>query len=80
MRSLNALPRSWSEEGDAGKEVGGVPNMEIVVHKYARFEDADAADDARYRAMSGDETLQLLLELNKAEPPTSRLAAPPAAA
>ena len=37
--------------------------MEKVVRKYSSFGAADAADDERYRELSGAEKLQLLLEL-----------------
>ena len=43
--------------------------MKKVVHKYSSFEAADAADDARYREMSGEEKLQLLIELVMPEDP-----------
>jgi hypothetical protein len=43
--------------------------MEIVVQKFGSFLEAERADEARYRAMSGDEKLRLLLELIMPENP-----------
>ena len=43
--------------------------MKKVVHKYSSFEAADAADDARYREMSGEEKLQILIDLVMPEDP-----------
>ena len=43
--------------------------MEKVVQKFSSFAEADAADDERYRAMSGNEKLQILLELIMPEDP-----------
>jgi len=43
--------------------------MDKVVHKYASFEAAEAADEERYRQMSGEEKLRMLLELVTPENP-----------
>ncbi len=43
--------------------------MEKLVRKYSSFQAADAADDDRYREMSGTEKLQLLLDLIMPENP-----------
>ncbi|MGH7834462.1 MAG: hypothetical protein ACREQK_12510 [Candidatus Binatia bacterium] len=43
--------------------------MEIVVRKFSSFDDADKADYEYYRALSGNEKLQLLLELIMPENP-----------
>ncbi|MBM3841584.1 MAG: hypothetical protein FJ398_27300 [Verrucomicrobia bacterium] len=43
--------------------------MEKVVWKYSSFQAADAADDKRYRELSGTEKLQELLELILPEDP-----------
>jgi hypothetical protein len=37
--------------------------MEKIVHKFRSFEEADDADYEYYRSLSGDEKLQLLLDL-----------------
>ncbi|HEX2932777.1 MAG TPA: hypothetical protein VHV54_23810 [Candidatus Binatia bacterium] len=37
--------------------------MEKVVRKFSSFDEADNADDEYYRTLSGDEKLQILLEL-----------------
>jgi len=37
--------------------------MERIIRKFASFAEADNADDEYYRALSGDEKLQILLEL-----------------
>ena len=43
--------------------------MEIVVRKFSSFDDADNADYEYYRTLSGNEKLQLLLELIMPENP-----------
>ncbi|MBI4431469.1 MAG: hypothetical protein HY587_07135 [Candidatus Omnitrophica bacterium] len=43
--------------------------MEKVVRKFRSFDEADNADDEYYRALSGDEKLQMLLELIMPENP-----------
>lgn len=43
--------------------------MKKVVHKFHSFEAADTADDARYRDMSGEEKLQILIDLVIPEDP-----------
>jgi hypothetical protein len=43
--------------------------MEPVVRKFRSFEEADDADYDYYRTLSGDEKLQLLLELIMPENP-----------
>jgi len=43
--------------------------MEKTVHKFASFADADAADDARHRRLSGQQKLQILLDLIMPENP-----------
>jgi hypothetical protein len=43
--------------------------MEIIVHKFRSFEQADNADDDYYRTLSRDEKLQLLLHLIMPENP-----------
>ena len=43
--------------------------MEIVVRKFSSFEDADRADDAEARQLTGDEKLQRLLDLIMPENP-----------
>ncbi len=43
--------------------------MEKIVRKFSSFEDADKADDEYYRNLSGNEKLQLLLELIMPENP-----------
>ena len=42
--------------------------MEKVVRKFADFKSADEADEERYRAMSGDEKLALLLDGDAGKP------------
>ena len=37
--------------------------MEKVVHKFAEFSAADEADEQRYRGMTGEERLAVLVEL-----------------
>ena len=37
--------------------------METIVRKFASFAEADNADDEYYRTLSGNEKLQILLEL-----------------
>jgi len=37
--------------------------MEVIVRKFASFAEADNADDEYYRNLSGNEKLQILLEL-----------------
>ena len=37
--------------------------METIVRKFASFAEADNADDEHYRTLSGNEKLQILLEL-----------------
>jgi len=37
--------------------------MEVIVRKFASFAEADNADDEYYRSLSGNEKLQILLEL-----------------
>jgi hypothetical protein len=43
--------------------------MENVVHKFATLAAADQADLERYRAMTGNEKLQILLDLIMPENP-----------
>jgi len=43
--------------------------MEKMVHKFRSFEEADNADYDYYRTLSGDEKLQLLLDLIMPENP-----------
>jgi len=43
--------------------------MERVVRKFSSFDDADNADYEYYRTLSGNEKLQLLLELIMPENP-----------
>ena len=43
--------------------------MEKVVRKFESFDDADDADYERFRVMSGDEKLQILLDLIMPENP-----------
>ena len=43
--------------------------MEQVVRKFRSFDEADDADDEYYRALSGNEKLQILLELIMPENP-----------
>ena len=43
--------------------------MERVVRKFRSFDEADDADDEYYRALSGNEKLQILLELIMPENP-----------
>ena len=43
--------------------------MEKVVRKFHSFDDADNADYEYYRTLSGDEKLQILLELIMPENP-----------
>ena len=43
--------------------------MERVVRKFRSFDEADDADDDYYRALSGNEKLQILLELIMPENP-----------
>ena len=43
--------------------------MEKVVRKFHSFDEADDADDEYYRTLSGDEKLQILLELIMPENP-----------
>jgi hypothetical protein len=43
--------------------------MEKIVQKFSSFEEADNADDEYYRALSGNEKLQMLLELIMPENP-----------
>ena len=43
--------------------------MEKVVRKFHTFDEADEADDEFYRALSGDEKLQMLLDLIMPENP-----------
>ncbi len=43
--------------------------MEKVVHKYPSFAAADEADEARHRRMSGNEKLQIMIELTMPEDP-----------
>ena len=43
--------------------------MEKIVRKFHSFEEADNADYEYYRALSGDEKLQLLLDLIMPENP-----------
>lgn len=43
--------------------------MEKIVRKFSSFAEADDADDERYRALSGNEKLQILLELIMPEDP-----------
>ncbi len=43
--------------------------MEIVVKKFSSFDEADAADEAAARQLSGEEKLQLLLDLIMPEHP-----------
>ena len=43
--------------------------MEQVVRKFRSFDEADDADDDYYRALSGNEKLQILLELIMPENP-----------
>jgi hypothetical protein len=44
-------------------------NMEKIVRKFRSFEEADNADYEYYRTLSGDEKLQLLLDLIMPENP-----------
>jgi hypothetical protein len=44
-------------------------NMEKIVHKFRSFEEADNTDYDYYRALSGNEKLQLLLDLIMPENP-----------
>jgi hypothetical protein len=37
--------------------------MERVVQKFSSFQEADDADEKYYRALTGDQKLQILLEL-----------------
>lgn len=43
--------------------------MEKVVRKFSSFDEADNADYEHYRALSGNEKLQILLELIMPEDP-----------
>jgi hypothetical protein len=43
--------------------------VEKIVRKFGSFDEADRADDAYYRALSGNEKLQILLELIMPENP-----------
>ena len=43
--------------------------MEKIVRKFHSFDEADDADDEYYRTLSGDEKLQMLLELIMPENP-----------
>ena len=43
--------------------------MEKIVHKFRSFEEADNADYDYYRTLSGNEKLQLLLDLIMPENP-----------
>jgi hypothetical protein len=43
--------------------------VEKIVRKFGSFDEADRADDAYYRALSGNEKLQILLELIMPEDP-----------
>ena len=45
------------------------PVMEKVVRKFRSFDDADDADDEYYRSLSGNQKLQILLELIMPENP-----------
>jgi hypothetical protein len=47
--------------------------MEKVVRKFESFDDADNADYERFRVMSGDEKLQILLELIMPENPDAAI-------
>jgi hypothetical protein len=47
--------------------------MEKVVRKFESFDDADNADYELFRVMSGDEKLQLLLELIMPENPDAAI-------
>ena len=44
-------------------------SMDKIVHKFRSFEEADNADYEYYRALSGNEKLQLLLDLIMPENP-----------
>ena len=43
--------------------------MEQILRKFRSFDEADDADDEYYRALSGNEKLQILLELIMPENP-----------
>jgi hypothetical protein len=43
--------------------------MEKIVRKFADFKSADEADEERYRSMSADEKLEILLDLVMPENP-----------
>jgi len=45
--------------------------MERVVRKFRSFDEADDADDEYYRALSGNEKLQILLDLIMPENPNA---------
>ena len=47
--------------------------MEKVVRKFESFDDADDADYERFRVMSGNEKLQILLDLIMPENPDSAI-------
>jgi hypothetical protein len=48
-------------------------NMEMIVRKFRSFEEADNADYEYYRTMSGNEKLQLLLDLIMPENPDAAI-------
>jgi hypothetical protein len=48
-------------------------NMEKIVRKFRSFEEADNADYAYYRTLSGNEKLQLLLDLIMPENPDAAI-------
>jgi hypothetical protein len=43
--------------------------MEKIVHKFASFAEADEADEARHRRLTGQQKLQILLDLIMPENP-----------
>lgn len=47
--------------------------MEMIVRKFRSFEEADNADYEYYRTMSGNEKLQLLLDLIMPENPDAAI-------
>jgi len=47
--------------------------MEKIVRKFDSFDEADNADDEYYRAMSGNERLQILVELIMPENPDAAI-------